>query len=46
MKLHGESLTMPEPDGNENRGGGAAWVVGLFLVIVAIAALVAMGGAG
>ena len=41
MKL----TSLPEPDGNEN-GGAPAWVVGLFLVIVAIAAVVAMGGAG
>ena len=44
MKLHGESLTMPEPDGNENRGGAPAWVVILAVVIVAIAAIVAMVG--
>ena len=45
MKLHGESLTMPEPDdAQQDTGGGSAWVVGLFLVIVAIAAVVAMAG--
>jgi len=34
--------SLPEPDGTPQNGGGAAWVVGLFLVIVAIAAIVAM----
>ena len=42
MKL----TSLPEPDGTPQNGGGAAWVVGLFLVIVAIAAIVAMVGAG
>ena len=42
MKL----TSLPEPDGTPQNGGAPAWVVGLFLVIVAIAAIVAMAGAG
>ena len=36
--------SLPEPDGTPQNSGGAAWVVILAVVIVAIAALVAMAG--
>ena len=36
--------SLPEPDGTPQNGGGAAWVVILAVVIVAIAAIVAMVG--
>ena len=38
--------SLPEPDGTPQNGGGAAWVVVLLLAVVAIAAIVAMAGAG
>ena len=46
MKLHGESLTMPEPDdAGENTGGGAGWVA-LLAVVVFIVAVLFLAGAG
>ena len=38
--------SLPEPDGTPQNGGVAAWVVILAVVIVAIAAVVTMAGAG
>ena len=45
MKLHGESLTMPEPDdAGENTGGGAGLVALLLLLLAGACAFLVFAG--